>query len=76
VGPGFTSSFTPGWPEQADLPVKSDDWKVRTLREINLDDGQKKSTIGRFPAVKWFEDGSFYLLHTPGHTAEHLVGLA
>jgi glyoxylase-like metal-dependent hydrolase (beta-lactamase superfamily II) len=74
VGPGFKSSFIPGWPEGDDCPVKSDDWKGRTLREIKFD--EKSLKVGDFPAVDWFGDGSFYLLHTPGHTAEHLAGLA
>ncbi|RAH84641.1 metallo-beta-lactamase superfamily protein [Aspergillus japonicus CBS 114.51] len=74
VGPGFTRNFTPGWPEQPESPVKSADWHGRTLREIQFDEQQLK--IGRFPAVDWFGDGSFYLLHTPGHTPDHMVGLA
>ncbi|PYH40456.1 MBL fold metallo-hydrolase [Aspergillus saccharolyticus JOP 1030-1] len=74
VGPGFINKCTPGWPAQPDSPVKSDDWKGRTLRELQFD--QPTLQIGGFPAIDWFGDGSFYLLHTPGHTADHMGGLA
>ena len=27
-------------------------------------------------AIDWFDDGSFYLLEAPGHTADHIIALA
>ncbi|EHA26130.1 hypothetical protein ASPNIDRAFT_36440 [Aspergillus niger ATCC 1015] len=77
VGPGFIRNFAPGWPARADAPVRSSDWEGRKLREVNFNDGgDKQLMIGQFPAIDWFGDGSFYLLHTPGHTPDHLVGFA
>lgn len=51
VGPDFIRNYTPGWPEGANSPVKSEDWKGRTLREVNFngkDDGKKKLMVGAF----------------------------
>lgn len=76
VGPTFISRFAPGYPEKPDAPVRSSDWRGRSLREMDFDQHPGKVTIGRFKAIDWFGDGSFYLLHTPGHTPEHMCGLA
>lgn len=76
VGPTFTSRFAPGYPEKSDAPVRSSDWRGRSLREMDFDQHPGKVTIGRFKAIDWFRDGSFYLLHTPGHAPEHMCGLA
>ncbi|KAL4899194.1 hypothetical protein BDW74DRAFT_189460 [Aspergillus multicolor] len=77
VGPGFTSSHAPGYPEKPDAPVLASDWKGRKLVEMdftNHPNGQL--SIGKFRAIDWFGDGSFYLLHTPGHSVDHMCGLA
>lgn len=76
VGPTFISRFAPGYPEKPDAPVRSSDWRGRSLREMDFDRHPGKVTIGRFKAIDWFGDGSFYLLHTPGHSPEHMCGLA
>ncbi|PYH28347.1 MBL fold metallo-hydrolase [Aspergillus neoniger CBS 115656] len=76
VGPTFISRFAPGYPEKPDAPVRSSDWRGRSLREMDFDQHPGKVTIGRFKAIDWFGDGSFYLLHTPGHSPEHMCGLA
>lgn len=47
----------------------------RTLREISFEESSV-FRIGRFPALDYFGDGSFYLLNTPGHAVGHLCGLA
>ncbi len=44
--------------------------------EIRFDEGPNRLTIGNFPAVDYFGDGSFYLLDSPGHAIGHLCGLA
>lgn len=46
----------------------------RTLREIEFG-GPDSLHIGKFPAVDFFGDGSFYLLDSPGHAIGHLCGL-
>lgn len=45
------------------------------MREISFE-GPDVLTIGKFPAIDLFGDGSFYLLDTPGHAVGHLAGLA
>lgn len=47
----------------------------RKLREIRFDNSNAIQ-IGRFPAIDYFGDGSFYLLDSPGHAIGHLCGLA
>ncbi|KAL6230243.1 hypothetical protein BDW75DRAFT_76430 [Aspergillus navahoensis] len=77
VGPGFTSSHGPGYPEKPDSPVLSSDWQGRKLQEMDFDNHPNGTrSIGRFKAIDYFGDGSFYLLHTPGHSPEHMCGLA
>lgn len=46
----------------------------RKLREVSFDSAETIS-IGRFRAIDFFGDGSFYLLDTPGHAVGHLGGL-
>lgn len=74
VGPGFTQAFGAGWPAAEGVPVKGEEWAGRELVEVGFKgDGLR---IGRFRAVDWWGDGSFYLLDTPGHAVGHLCGLA
>ncbi|KAN0117651.1 Beta-lactamase-like protein [Hyaloscypha variabilis] len=73
VGPGFKKTFTPGYPENQDAPIRESDYEGRELREIGFDQGLK---IGRFGAFDYFGDGSFYLLDSPGHAIGHMCGLA
>lgn len=47
----------------------------RKLREIRFD-SPDAFQIGKFPAVDYFGDGSFYFLDSPGHAIGHLCGLA
>ncbi|RKU43005.1 hypothetical protein DL546_002810 [Coniochaeta pulveracea] len=48
----------------------------REVREVNFTAGTGTVRIGRFDAVDYFGDGSFYLLDTKGHTAGHMGALA
>lgn len=64
VGPGFKEEFTPGYPSNPESPIKDSDWEGRTLREVNFVDSSLR--LGRFRALDWFGDGSFYLLDSPG----------
>jgi hypothetical protein len=45
------------------------------LREITFREEIPALIIGGFRAYDFFEDGSFYLLDTPGHDVGHLAGL-
>lgn len=73
VGPGFKDAFLPGYPANEDAFILESDYAGRELREIQFTQGKK---VGRFNAFDYFEDGSFYLLDSPGHAAGHLSGLA
>ena len=73
VGPGFTKSLMPGYPADKDGRILESDYAGRDLREIAFDQNLK---IGRFDAVDYFGDGSFYLLDSPGHAVGHMCGLA
>lgn len=48
----------------------------RELVEIRFDEGPNRLSIGNFPAVDYFGDGSLYLLDSPGHAIGHLCALA
>lgn len=74
VGPGFTSSLTPGFPSNPNAPILASDYENRTVREISFDD--TPLTVGRFRAIDYFNDGSLYLLDSPGHTIGHMCALA
>ncbi|GKZ49505.1 hypothetical protein AbraIFM66951_002074 [Aspergillus brasiliensis] len=63
VGPGFTSRCAPGYPERPDAPVRSSDWRGRSLKEMDFDRHPTKTTIGRFK-------------QSTGHTPDHMCGLA
>ncbi|ROW07542.1 hypothetical protein VPNG_07058 [Cytospora leucostoma] len=73
VGPGFKEAFLPGYPTNKDSPVLETDYSGRELREIDFTQGKK---VGRFNAVDYFGDGSYYLLDAPGHAVGHLCALA
>jgi glyoxylase-like metal-dependent hydrolase (beta-lactamase superfamily II) len=73
VGPGFKKSFLPGYPINKDGFLLETDWEGREIVEIEFNTGLK---LGRFRAMDYFEDGSFYILDAPGHTVGHICGLA
>ncbi|KAH6611799.1 beta-lactamase-like protein [Boeremia exigua] len=75
VGPGFSAALTPGYPVNKDSPILETDYKDRPLRELDF---TAKATVklGRFDALDYFGDGSFYLLNAPGHTVGHICALA
>lgn len=73
VGPGFKKKFTPGYPANPQARILESDYEGREFREITFDQGLK---IGRFDAFDYFDDGSFYLLDSPGHATGHICGFA
>lgn len=64
VGPGFKKAFMPGYPSNPDAPIKESDYRGRNVREISFTDSSLR--LGRFRALDYFGDGSFYLLDAPG----------
>ena len=77
VGPGVRAASWPGWPQNPEADVLDSDVQGRRLREITFDnDNNTGLKIGRFHALDFFGDGSFYLLDAPGHAVGHLCALA
>ncbi|RMZ75269.1 hypothetical protein DV737_g5362, partial [Chaetothyriales sp. CBS 132003] len=68
VGPGVYAASWPGWPQNLDAGTLDSDAQGRVVREITFDnDNNIGLKIGRFDALDFFGDGSFYLLDAPGH---------
>ena len=92
VGPGVTKTILPGYPDNANSTLLASDSANRTLIELdfaptsppNPNPNKTPSSnpkfptlqISNLPAIDYFADGSFYLLHTPGHAIGHICGLA
>ncbi|AEO63751.1 uncharacterized protein THITE_2109342 [Thermothielavioides terrestris NRRL 8126] len=81
VGPGF-QSMLPGYPTDPTSTILESSLANRRLIELDFESGRAGTdtyaplSIGGFRALDYFGDGSFYLLHTPGHTVGHISGLA
>jgi len=75
VGPGMKEAFLPGYPAKEDSPLLETDLEGRELKVIDFDN-LPTIPVGRFRAVDYFNDGSFYLLDAPGHAIGHMCGLA
>ncbi|KAG8703171.1 hypothetical protein FRC08_003038 [Ceratobasidium sp. 394] len=75
VGPGFIKALTPGYPTNPDAFILESAYKGRELVEISFDD-KAELLLGRFRAIDYFGDGSFYLVDSPGHAIGHICGLA
>ncbi|EED15398.1 conserved hypothetical protein [Talaromyces stipitatus ATCC 10500] len=74
VGPGTLAAKLPPWPENLASTLTASDIRGREVREISSAEFTLK--IGRFRALDYFNDGSFYLLDVPGHAIGHICGLA
>lgn len=74
VGPGFKENLLPGYPTNPSSSIRETDYADRELRELSFTDSG--TTIGRFAAVDYFGDGSFYFLDAPGHAVGHICGFA
>ncbi|KAJ1303906.1 hypothetical protein OPQ81_008318 [Rhizoctonia solani] len=75
VGPGFKSAMLPGYPTNPNSSILESAYKDRELIEISFDQSPE-FRIGRFRALDYFGEGSFYLLDCPGHAVGHICGLA
>ncbi|KAN0131826.1 hypothetical protein V8E53_010354 [Lactarius tabidus] len=78
VGPGFkTRPVTyPGKPVGPDAETLHEAFEARELIELDFNKNASTLSVAGLRAIDWFEDGSFYLLEAPGHTAEHIMALA
>ncbi|RYP58072.1 hypothetical protein DL769_009125 [Monosporascus sp. CRB-8-3] len=76
VGPGFRDAIGEGYPQKEDSVCTSSAWEGRNLIELDFATDRRATRVGGWDAVDWFGDGSFYVLHSTGHTNEHLCGLA
>ena len=74
VGPGFQKHLLPGYPANLATTILESDYVGRRLHELEL--SEFNLMIGKFEAHDFFGDGSFYLLHSPGHAIAHMCGLA
>jgi glyoxylase-like metal-dependent hydrolase (beta-lactamase superfamily II) len=72
VGPDFHSKL-PGYPLNPKSPINESDLTGRELISLPFNTDLH---IGQFPAHDLFNDGSFYLLNSPGHCIGHICGLA
>lgn len=78
VGPGYKQRYLPGYPENPEAAeTTTDTYEGRGTVEMEFaENDHQVLTIGKFKAYDYFDDGSFYLLSTPGHTVGHLSALA
>ncbi|KAK5128377.1 hypothetical protein LTR85_003045 [Meristemomyces frigidus] len=76
IGPGFKEAYMPGYPKREDSTLLETDFEGRNVREVDFTKEAGGLKIGRFNALDYFGDGSFYLLDTPGHSVGHICGLA
>ncbi|KAI6082335.1 beta-lactamase-like protein [Hypoxylon rubiginosum] len=75
VGPGCKKEMLPGYPANPEAPFLLEaDYVGRNVKELDFTTSGIK--IGKFPAVDYFGDGSFYFLDSPGHCIGHVCGLA
>lgn len=76
VGPGFKKEYLPFYPTNPDSNNLESDIEGRELQEVDFTTDGKGLQIGDCAAIDYFDDGSFYLLDTPGHTPTHICALA
>ena len=72
LGPGSTSDYD-ALAEELFIPVST--LKERKVTILN-DKDYRWQKVGSFWAVDWLGNGSFWLLHSSGHTQGHISGLA
>ncbi|KAL4912420.1 beta-lactamase-like protein [Aspergillus aurantiobrunneus] len=71
VGPGCK---TTGYPQDPTASILDTAFQNRTVQEMDFETADVL-TIGGFRAVDYFNDGSFFILYTPGHTMHHMSAL-
>lgn len=76
VGPGFKEKVGKGYPHEPESTVEASAWQNREFIELDFGTDSRASKIGKYRAIDYFGDGSFYLLESPGHTVDHMCGFA
>ncbi|KAF8267290.1 beta-lactamase-like protein [Lactarius quietus] len=78
VGPGFKSHplTYPGYPVNPKAQTRHEAFEGRELIELDFSGSASTLKVAGLRAIDWFDDGSFYLLEAPGHTADHIMALA
>lgn len=71
VGPGFSAQFMPGYPTSRESPAFEEAFKNRQVEEVAFLD----LVLAGYRAFDYFDDGSLYILDTPGHAIGHLSAL-
>ncbi|KAI1412544.1 beta-lactamase-like protein [Hypoxylon sp. FL1857] len=75
VGPGVQANFFPGYPADPNSGFLLEaDYAGREVKELDFSKSGIK--IGKFNAIDYFGDGSFYFIDTPGHCIGHISGFA
>jgi glyoxylase-like metal-dependent hydrolase (beta-lactamase superfamily II) len=72
VGPGFSENFLPGYPTNPESPVFENAFQDRNVREVTF---AHDVVVAGYRAIDYFDDGSLYILDTPGHAIGHLSAL-
>ncbi|KAI9436212.1 beta-lactamase-like protein [Lactarius indigo] len=78
VGPGFKShpSTYPGQPVNTNAETLQEAFEGREVIELDFSSSASTLKVAGLRTIDWFNDGSFYLLEAPGHTADHIMALA
>ncbi|KAJ6591480.1 beta-lactamase-like protein [Mycena vulgaris] len=71
IGPG---TDTATFPESPNAALQASDLAGHNVTELNF--AGSRLTFSGLKAIDWFNDGSFYLLDTPGHHPGHITALA
>ncbi|KAJ6591465.1 beta-lactamase-like protein [Mycena vulgaris] len=71
IGPGTDTATFPEFPHAA---LQASDFAGHNITELNFTGS--RLTFSGLKAIDWFNDGSFYLLDTPGHQSGHITALA
>ncbi|KAJ6567304.1 beta-lactamase-like protein [Mycena vulgaris] len=71
IGPG---TDTTTFPEFSNAALQTSDLAGHNITELNFTGS--RLTFSSLKAIDWFNDGSFYLLDTPGHLPGHITALA
>ncbi|KAI1098702.1 beta-lactamase-like protein [Jackrogersella minutella] len=75
VGPEVTTKIFPGYPANPEARFLLEaDYAGREVQELDFTKSSIK--IGKFLAIDYFGDGSFYFVDSPGHCIGHICGLA
>lgn len=64
----------PGYPTDPSSHTLDSDFEGRTVQEMDFSESDLR--LGRFEAIDYFGDRSFYILNSPGHAVGHINALA